>query len=77
MNGFDLLEFWHRKGTVSICPTTGKILAPADMPYLTVIARLFHAIDAADCQVERDFSSLAHLIGDLPIAACFPPRSNG
>ena len=45
VDGLDLLGFWLQKGTASICPTTGKILAPADMPYLTVIARLFHAID--------------------------------
>ena len=66
VDGFvGLLGFWHRKGTARFCPTTGKILSPADMPYLTVIARLFHAIDATSCQAERNFSSLAHPIGDM------------
>ena len=66
VDGFDLLGFWYRKGTASNYPTTGKKLAPADMPYLTVvIAGLFHSIDATGCQAARNFSSLAHLIGDL------------
>ena len=66
VDGFDFLGFWHREGNASTCPTTGKILAPADMPYLAVIAGLFHAIDGTSCQAERNFSSLAHLLGDLP-----------
>ena len=65
VDGFDLLEPWHREGTVSICPATEKIPAPVDTPCLAVIARLFHAVDATSCQAERNFSPLAHLIGDL------------
>ena len=34
------------------------------MPYLAFIARLYHGIEATSCQVERNFSGLAHLIGD-------------
>ena len=35
------------------------------MPYLAFIARLYHGIEATSCQAERNFSALAHLIGDL------------
>lgn len=65
VDGFDLLGFWNRRGTDSVCPTTGKVTAPADMPYLAFIARLHLGIEATSCQAERNFSALAHLIGDL------------
>ena len=65
MDDFDLLGFWNRRGTPYTCPTTGKVLVPADMPYIAFISRLYHAIDATSCQSERNFSALAHLIGDL------------
>ena len=51
VDGFNLLGFWSRLGTDSICPTTGKVTSQAEIPYLVVLAR---------------FSALAHLIGDLP-----------
>ncbi|CAM9227118.1 unnamed protein product, partial [Ascophyllum nodosum] len=65
VDAFSLLEFWNRRGTDSVCPTTSKVLSPAEMPYLTFIARLYHGIEATSCQAERNFSALVHLIGDL------------
>ena len=35
------------------------------MPYLALIARLYHEIEATSCQAELNFLALAHLIGDL------------
>ena len=35
------------------------------MTYLAFVARLYHGIEATSCQAERNFSALAHLIGDL------------
>ena len=32
VDGFNLLEFWSRRGTDSVCPTTGKVTSPAEMP---------------------------------------------
>ena len=76
VDGFDLLGFWDRESTASICQTTGKTLAPADMPYLAVIARLFHAIHATRCQAERNFHRLPISLMTC-VATCFSPRSNG
>ena len=65
VDDFDLFGFWNRRGSDSVCPTTGKVTSPAEMPYLSFIARLFHGVEATSCQAERNFSALAHLIGDL------------
>lgn len=62
---FDLLGFWARRRTDSLCPTTGKVTAQAEMPFLAFLARLYHAIEATSCQAERNFSALANLIGAL------------
>ncbi|CAN0396167.1 unnamed protein product, partial [Hapterophycus canaliculatus] len=35
------------------------------MPYLALLARLYHGVEATSCQAERNFSALAHLIGQL------------
>ena len=63
----NLLGFWNRRSTDSVlCPTTSTVTSPAEMPYLAFIARLYHGrIEATSCQAERNFSALAHLIGDL------------
>ena len=42
VDDFDLLGFWNRRGTESLCPTTGKVTSPAEIPYLAFIARLYH-----------------------------------
>ena len=65
MDAFNLLGFWNRRGTDSVCPTTSTATSPAEMPYLAFIARLYYGIEATSCQAERNFSALAHLIGDL------------
>ena len=44
---------WRRRAT------------PTEMPFLACIARLYLGIEATSCQSERNFSALAHLIGDL------------
>ena len=61
---FNHLGFWNRRGT-SVCPTTSMVMSPPEMPYLAFIARLYHEIEATSWQAERNFSALAHLIGDL------------
>ena len=65
VDDFNLLEFWSRRGTDSVCSTTGKVTSPAEMPYVAFLARLYHGVEATSCQAERNFSALAHLIGDL------------
>ena len=65
VDDFDIPVLWNRRGSDSVCPTTGKVTSPAEMVYLSFIARLFHGVEATRCQAERNFSALAHLIGDL------------
>ena len=65
VDAFNLLGFWNRRGTDSVCPTTNTVTSPAEMPYLAFIARLCYGIEATSCQAERFFSTLANLIGDL------------
>ena len=65
MDVFNLLGFWSRRGTDSVCPTNGTVTSPADMPYLAFLARLYHGVEATRCQAESNFSALANLIGDL------------
>ena len=65
VDAFDLLGFWNRRGTDSVCPTTSTVTFPAEMPYLAFIVQLYHGIEATNCQAERNVSALAHLIGDL------------
>ena len=65
VDAFNLLGFWNRRGTDSVCSTRSTVTSPAEMPYLAFIARLYHGIEATSCQAERNFSGLAHLIGDL------------
>eukprot|EP00903_Cladosiphon_okamuranus_P011710 g11013.t1 len=63
VDGFNLIGFWNRRGTDSVCAATGQVTSPADMPYLAFIARLHLGIEATSCQAERNFSALAHLVG--------------
>ena len=65
VDAFNLLGFWNRRGTESVCPTTSRVTSPVEMPYLAFIARLYHGIETTNSQAERKFSALAHLIGDL------------
>ena len=65
VDAFSLLGFRDRRGTDSVCPTTSTVTSPAEMPYLALIARLYHGIEATSCEPERNFSALTNLIGDL------------
>eukprot|EP00904_Undaria_pinnatifida_P008196 jgi/Undpi1/4506/HiC_scaffold_18.g07860.m1 len=65
VDDLNVLGFWSRRDTVSVCPTTGKVTSPAEMPYLAFLARLYHGVETISCQAERNFSALAHLIGPL------------
>ncbi|CAN0245727.1 unnamed protein product [Ascophyllum nodosum] len=65
VDAFNLLGFWNRRSTDSVCPTTSTVTSPAEMPFLAFIARLYHGIETTSCQAERKFLALAHLIGDL------------
>ena len=38
VDAFNLLGFWNRRGTDSVCPTTSTVTSPAEMPYLAFIA---------------------------------------
>ncbi|CAM9361254.1 unnamed protein product, partial [Hapterophycus canaliculatus] len=65
VDNFNLLGFWSRRGTDSACTTTGKVTSPAEMPILALLGRLYYGVEATSCQAERNFSALAHLIGQL------------
>ena len=67
MDVFNLLGFCNWRGTDSVCLTTSTVTSPAEMPCLAFIARLYHGIEATSCQAERNFTALAHLIGDLRV----------
>lgn len=60
---FSLLEFWLRRSKPRTCAETGEV--EAGLPYLALIARLYHGIESTSCQAERNFSDLAFLIGNL------------
>ena len=65
VNAFNLLGFWNRRSTDSVCPTMSTVTSPAEMSYLAFIVRVYRGIEATTCQAEQIFSALAHLIGDL------------
>ena len=45
VDAFNLLGFWNRRGTDSVCPTTSTVMSPTEiMPYLAFIARLYYGI---------------------------------
>ena len=60
---FSLLQFWERRGKASTCAETGEV--EPGLPYLALIARLYHGIESTSCQAERNFSALSNLIGTL------------
>lgn len=43
INNFDLMGFWNQRGTQSVCPATGKLMSPVEIPYLSFIGRLCKA----------------------------------
>lgn len=58
-----LLEFWARRSATSTCAKIGEV--EAGLPYLSLIARLYLAIESTSCQAERNFLTLSFLIGNL------------
>ena len=44
---------------------TDKLVVPPDLPHLALLARLYHGVEAASCQAERNVSSLSVVIGTL------------
>ena len=60
---FSLLQFWERRSKASTCAETGEV--EPGLPYLALIARLYHGIESTSCQAERNFSALSNLIGTL------------
>ena len=50
---FSLLEFWARRSRASTCAATGEV--EPSLPYLALIARLYHGIESTSCQAERNF----------------------
>ena len=63
--GFSLPGFWLRKSEPTLGQGTGELVAPPDLPHLSLVARLYHGVEATSCQAERNFSSLSFLIGSL------------
>ena len=49
---FNLLGFWNRRGTASVCPTTSTVTSPAEMSNLAFIARLYHGIEVTTFQAK-------------------------
>ena len=62
---FSLLEFRQRRATRTASAETGEVVEEAVMPHLSVIARLYHGIEATSCQAERNFSSQSLLLNNL------------
>ena len=62
-NDFSLFEFWLRRSKASTCAEAGEV--EAGLPYLALIAWLYHGIESTSCQAERNFSAVSFLIGSL------------
>ena len=60
---FSLLDFWLRRSKATTCAETGEV--EADLPFLALVARLYHAIDSTSFQAETNFPALALLIGTM------------
>ena len=58
--------FWLRKKSEpTLAQGTDELVALPELPYLALLARLYHGVEATSCQVERNFSSLSFLISTL------------
>ena len=62
---FDLLNAWKSYATDGVDAKTGKVVTPARLPHIGLLARLHLGIDTTSCQAERNFSALSALLGDL------------
>ena len=52
VDGLSLPGFWLRRRSSTLSQNTGKPVAPADMPRLALIVRLYHGVKATCCQAE-------------------------
>ena len=64
-DGFTSSGFWRRRGFPKLSQATGEVIEEAAMPHLALLARLYHGVEATSCQAERNFSTLALLIGNM------------
>ena len=62
---FSLPGFWLRRSSPTLAEGTTTSVAPAEMPHLGLIARLYRGVEATSCQSERNFSSLSFLLASL------------
>ena len=62
---FDLLNAWKSYATDGVDAKTGKVVTPARLSHIGLLARLHLGIDATSCQAERNFSALSALLSDL------------
>ena len=65
VDGLSLPGFWLRRSSSMLSQNTGKSVAPADMPRLALIVRLYHGVKATCCQAERNFCALSFLLANL------------
>ena len=55
--GFSLPGFQLRKSEPTLAEGAGELVAPPDLPHLTLLAHLYHWVEATSCQEGRNFSS--------------------
>ena len=61
---FDILGYWHDAGSERLDPH-GNVIAAAQFPILSMLARVYLCVDSTSCQSEREFSSLAFVHSNL------------
>ena len=61
---FDFLYSWEARGTGGVDPS-GKVVVPARLPHIGLLARLYAGIDTTSCQAERIFSALKQVLSDM------------
>ena len=65
VDAFNLVGCWSRRGTDSVCPTRSMVVSGGNAVSGIYHSVVHHGIESTSCQAEREFSELAHLIGDL------------
>ena len=63
--GFSLPGSWRRSGSPKLSLATGEVIEEAAVPYLALLARLYHGVEAMSCQAKRNVSALALLVGNM------------
>ena len=61
---FDALGYWRDAGSPRLDPH-GNVMAAAQFPILSVLARVYLCIDSTSCQSEREFSQLGFVHSSL------------